>query len=313
MENVRGFGQLSKQDIINELDQDQGLKIYTLCEVKEKISYASYDITPTFLALSVKTGMLETVYRKRTQYTVEHYIIVKPKDTVLMVSNEFIRMPNNISGYINSRVSNVVLGFGHISTTIDPNWNGALIIALSNPSNHSLKIPVGFCYHLKGDEIVFHEENSALATVSFHYLNSPCAVKPLSYKNIRIDLLKKRVYKNRKEMAVFFAKLFYLRRKKYTDYFFEYISANEQRMETEDGWKDFLKEFSIGNQTTESKSKSISTMKNFIVKEKSITQFITYLKDRQKTIGIIFIIIFCALAFFNIIPKEIFDFIRGLI
>lgn len=130
-------GQLSKKDIIDSrLIYPQGND--------SNYKAASYDITPTAVAMSTRTGMLETVYRDRKKhYQDSYYIYVHPKDSVLIVSNEFIRVPANIAGYISSRVSNVARGFGHICTTIDPGWNGAVLIALSNPTNKPIRIEVG--------------------------------------------------------------------------------------------------------------------------------------------------------------------------
>jgi len=48
----------------------------------------------------------------------------------LVVTKEYISVPSNIVGYVVSRVSKVSEGFGHVSTSIDPNWKGALLIAL---------------------------------------------------------------------------------------------------------------------------------------------------------------------------------------
>ena len=57
-------GQLSKYDFLNEQKKGHGLKIYPFSEHCQKA--ASYDITPTIIAMSAKTGMLETVYREDT-------------------------------------------------------------------------------------------------------------------------------------------------------------------------------------------------------------------------------------------------------
>lgn len=133
----RQAGQLSKRDILaNKLIYPQGYE--------KNYKAASYDITPTAIAMSTRSGMLETVFVDRKKlYQNEHYIYVHPKDSVLIISNEFIRVPTNIAGYISSRVSNVARGFGHICTTIDPGWNGAVLIALSNPTSKPIRIEVG--------------------------------------------------------------------------------------------------------------------------------------------------------------------------
>lgn len=227
-------GQLGKKDIIMESQKSGGLKITPLDA--ENLKAASYDITPTAVALSTKVGMLETVYKaKDSHYSELYYIYVKPKDTVLIVSNEYIKVPHYMAGYVTSRVSNVVKGFGHISTTIDPNWNGAVLIALSNPSNRPIKIYVG------------SNSLNPLATVTFHYLNSHYKVNDSEYrqKNMRIDLLSGQIYyKNRHGLKAALRYFAHPKRRKYTDLFFEYIEKNEKQLNTKDGWNAFLNEFS---------------------------------------------------------------------
>lgn len=116
-------GQLGRLDILKE--KKSGLIIYPY--ESRYLKAASYDLTPTVVAMSSKIGMLETVYREKNYKKDRYFILVHPKDTVLIISNEYLNVPENIAGYISSRVSKVVEGFGHISTTIDPNWTGALL------------------------------------------------------------------------------------------------------------------------------------------------------------------------------------------
>ena len=110
------YGQLSEIDIKKELKEPNGMKIYSVINIKKNIHRASIDITPTIVALSSKYGMLQTVYVKKSQYINSYYIYVKPRDTILIVSNEYIHLPNYIAGYVTSRVTNVAKGFGHICT-----------------------------------------------------------------------------------------------------------------------------------------------------------------------------------------------------
>jgi len=70
-------------------------------------------------------------------------------DTVLITTQEEIGMPKNrsVSALIMSKVSKVSKGLSHISTTIDPDWNGHLLIALNNYSRSTIELAVGeaFC------------------------------------------------------------------------------------------------------------------------------------------------------------------------
>ncbi|MBN2845536.1 MAG: hypothetical protein JXQ25_06070 [Deltaproteobacteria bacterium] len=74
---------------------------------------------------------------------------IRPGDTVLITTLENIEMPldRSISAFITSKVSKVSLGLSHISTNIDPDWKGKLLIAMHNPSLETIALNVGesFC------------------------------------------------------------------------------------------------------------------------------------------------------------------------
>ena len=85
-------------------------------------------------------------------------IVIKTGDTALITTLEKFGMPQNrmISALICSKVSKVSQGLSHISTTIDPDWDGRLLIALHNNSNHRIELAYGdpFC------TIVFFENKT---------------------------------------------------------------------------------------------------------------------------------------------------------
>lgn len=283
------YGQLSKTDI----EKNNKLTIYP--QKNECLQSASYDLTPTMIAMSSKMGMLECVYKsKNKQIYDNYYIIVKPKDTVLIVSREYLCLPNNISGYVTSRVSNVVKGFGHISTTIDPNWKGAVLIALSNPSNIPLKINVS------------SDNANPLATVTFHYLHTKYVDEDKNFNKIsmRVDLLKNEInYKTKHGPKAFFRKIVHFKRRKLTDYFFEYLESNKNAF-SEKEWNKFLDEFSNLKNLDVNISKhfndyitnenGFNKAKQFVDKYKSEIKFIL------SFIGIIVLIVLYELGVINI-------------
>lgn len=71
------------------------------------------------------------------------YCYVEPNDTVLILTQEAVWVSNNIAGTFHSKVGIVSIGFGHISTTLDPNWEGPLLISLNNPTKKRLKLVIG--------------------------------------------------------------------------------------------------------------------------------------------------------------------------
>lgn len=271
-------GILSRYDFEKELQRKDGLRIYPYSSVCQQS--ASYDLTPTIIALSSKTGLLEKVYRKSRPVEDYFYIIVRPKDTVLIVSNEYLLVPPDIAGYVSSRVSKVVEGFGHISTTIDPNWTGAALIAVSNPSNKPLKIRVG-------SSVRDTTPPNPLATVTFHYLSTPCNVKDKAptHVGMRLDLLEKIQYANRKGLRVSLRALFLRRQRKFTDYFFS-ASRSLQQDFTPQRWDTFLQDFSYLTASPPDEAKfssreSQKTARNFVVTENLLIR-VCYFISRHK-------------------------------
>lgn len=206
------FGQLSREDIIRELNA----KSLIIAPRRDKenenhnIKAASVDISPSCLIMSVRTGHFMRIYscisqcekghrnpewhcntcRKNGQAPVfcpeQRYVYIEPRDTALVLSNEYLKLPANICGNVFSRVSTVSSGLGHISTTIDPLWKGALLIAISNPSSEPVKL-------MLQDEAA---ESVPLATVALQYLNTPVTSNTVHNTHLpaRVDILEKYLY-----------------------------------------------------------------------------------------------------------------------
>lgn len=127
----------------------------------------------------------------------------------------------------------VARGFGHICTTIDPGWNGAVLIALSNPTSKPIRIEVG----------INGKKSYPLATITFHYLSREVFAKA-EHESMRLDLLKTNAYFNKKGFRSTLRKLLSRKRRLYTDAFFDYIDAHKDVLNSADGWNCFLDEFS---------------------------------------------------------------------
>lgn len=206
------LGQLSRADMIRELNAET-MVIQPLAQpVKDShnIKAASFDISPSCLIMSARTGNFMRIYSSISRCQKGHrnpewhcntcrkssnapktcpeqlYVYIEPRDTALVLSKEYLQLPANICGNVFSRVSTVSSGLGHISTTIDPLWKGALLIAISNPSSEPIKL-------LIQDETA---ETVPLATVTLQYLNTP--VDPASADSghlpARVDILEKYLY-----------------------------------------------------------------------------------------------------------------------
>lgn len=206
-QNNEKVGQLSREDIIAEMKAGN---LIIAPAANPNIKAASFDISPSCLIMSARTGNFMRIYsnisrcakghrnpewhcascRKKGQAPTfcpeQQYVYIEPRDTALVLSKEYIQIPSNISGNVFSRVSTVSSGLGHISTTIDPLWRGALLIAISNPSSKPIKL-------MLRDQTA---ESIPLATVTLQYLHTPVNPKTIhnAHQPARVDLLEKYLY-----------------------------------------------------------------------------------------------------------------------
>lgn len=95
---------------------------------------SGYNLTPTRFFYSTKKKRLLPVHETEE----ETYVIIDKNDTVLVRTRETIVVSPRLSGAFYSKVKVVSQGFGHVSTTLDPEWEGQLLISLNNPTNKKL-------------------------------------------------------------------------------------------------------------------------------------------------------------------------------
>jgi deoxycytidine triphosphate deaminase len=116
------------------------------------------NLTPVGYDLSVGDSYASAFKAGRIDIKEGERVTIKPGDTVLITTLEKIGMPQNrtVSALVLSKVSQVSKGLSHISTTIDPDWKGELLVAIHNPSRSSLTIGYreNFC------TVVFFENKS---------------------------------------------------------------------------------------------------------------------------------------------------------
>ncbi|MCI9588197.1 MAG: hypothetical protein HFF60_09550 [Oscillospiraceae bacterium] len=290
-------GQLGRQDYIDERNREGGLRIEPFNKTID-LKLASYDITPTMIAMSAKCGLLETVYQKKDMSL---YIKVRPRDTVMVVSNEFISVPPYMAGYVVSRVSKVADGFGHVSTSIDPNWQGALLIALSNPTNKPIEISVG---GKRGP----NTQGDSLATISFHYLNqwiekgTPSDSSDSKLIGMRLDLLQKKKSSVRAGIKAALNPFLHPWRYKFTEAFFKYVEKERITLES---WQEASKVFNGSTPTDISYSLS-----QYIVKETWRTRVLNCMKKHWKALLIVAVVL---LLMSGILPKEFQDWILSFL
>lgn len=126
---------LSDVDIQNEMQKGN---LFIAPYEPLQLQPSGYNLTPTRLIYSTKRKKLLPVYENDN----EVYVMIEKNDTVLVRTRETIIVPAHLSGAFYSKVKVVSLGFGHVSTTLDPHWEGQLLISLNNPTNGKLKFSI---------------------------------------------------------------------------------------------------------------------------------------------------------------------------
>jgi len=154
-------GFLSDQDIKNYIKN--GKIVICPYEEEENITPLGYNLTPTEFIFSINNRLLVHIYNDNN----EQYCYVDPHDTVLILTREAVYVSNDIAGTFHSKVGIVTQGFGHISTTLDPCWQGPLLISLNNPTNKKLKFVIARIEELKETKEL-KESNKPTGTIINH-------------------------------------------------------------------------------------------------------------------------------------------------
>ena len=134
--------------------------------------FDSGSLTPVGYDLSVGDFVVSLTRGVLSPNPETHEYKIKPKEIILILSKEYLWVSGRIAGTIHSKVSLASKGFSHISTTLDPEWKGKLLISLTNLSN---------------DELILRSDQS-YATVVFYTTKSQ-ATKKSGKPHGRFDLL----------------------------------------------------------------------------------------------------------------------------
>lgn len=98
-----------------------------------------YNLSPSEIIVSTKKKGLVPI---QVNDDGTSYVFIQPHETVLIVSHEYIVVKDNIAGTFHSRVRISALGIGNVSTTLDPNWKGRLLFAITNPTDDAIQLPI---------------------------------------------------------------------------------------------------------------------------------------------------------------------------
>ena len=128
-------GVLSDKNILEAIHNGE---IYIAPFDKAQLQPAGYNLTPTRFFYSTKKKRFLSIIENSD----EVYVMIDRNDTVLVRTRESVAVSSALSGAFYSKVKVVSEGFGHVSTTLDPNWEGQLLISLNNPTNRKLKFSI---------------------------------------------------------------------------------------------------------------------------------------------------------------------------
>lgn len=98
-------------------------------------------LTPIGYDLRVGTYVFSWQNMRETTIEEKKPFIIAPHDTVLVETYEYVRLSRQFGGTIHSIVSFATAhGVAHISTTLDPGWEGRLLIQLHNYSDREFPL-----------------------------------------------------------------------------------------------------------------------------------------------------------------------------
>lgn len=150
-------GVLSDADIQREMKNGN---IFIAPFVQAQLQPSGYNLTPTKFFYSTKKKQFLPIVKNEE----ETYVMIDRNDTVLVRTRESIAISRTLTGAFYSKVKVVSEGFGHVSTTLDPNWEGQLLISLNNPTNRRLKFSIE-------KEVYGKKISNSFVTLEFMYLN----------------------------------------------------------------------------------------------------------------------------------------------
>lgn len=125
-----GLTMLTDTDIKRALGRHIWIQPYN----EDNLTPVGYDFSVADFVYSLQSGPIEPI---NSLYE------ILPGETVLILTKELLWVSKRIGGSFHSKVSLVSKGFSHISTTLDPDWSGRLLIAMTNQSKQKLNLHEG--------------------------------------------------------------------------------------------------------------------------------------------------------------------------
>lgn len=154
----------SDVDVKNRINKDLAFIPYN----EANVSPIGYDLEIGELIFSKVNGL--------AQKNSEGNYIIEPHDTIHILTKEIIWLSSRVSATLHSRTAMSYRGLSNISTTVDPNWIGQLLITMTN---------------LTDSEIIL-KKDKPFCTLIIHKLISPTNTKK-HYKNFIVNYLTKHI------------------------------------------------------------------------------------------------------------------------
>lgn len=187
------YGFLTDTGISKAMD-DHSIIIYPY--TNKNLTPVGYNFSYSKFIVSLKKKNFVTLIDD--QKTGELFFWLRPLETVLVLTKETVSVSSDIGGTFHSKVSLVIKGLGHVSTTLDPGWQGQLLVPLNNPTNRRIKVFLResvYNEETKKKEII---ENTFLTLV--FYRAEYGATNRSSNKPARIELLEEIIKANKNNL-----------------------------------------------------------------------------------------------------------------
>ena len=126
-------GFLTGTDIKNLLDKEIVIHPYS----EENLTPVGYNFTFSDFIYSLFTNTFVEIINNENE---PEYFWIRPNETVLVLTREMIWVSKHIGGTFHSKVSLVTEGLCHVSTTLDPGWQGQLLVPITNPTKGRIKV-----------------------------------------------------------------------------------------------------------------------------------------------------------------------------
>ena len=118
------------------------------------------------------------------------YFLIEPGDTALTLTRESLWVSNGIGGTFHSKVTYVAKGLGSVSTTLDPGWQGQLLISINNPNKKPIRIDIG---KRQADNIIYE----TFITLYLYRLATPSTIE-CSNRDSRLEDINRLLQSNKK-------------------------------------------------------------------------------------------------------------------